>query len=275
MNIFDTLKHKKFFKNKFFGFDFSTESKIAMINFINIPSRREGAIDDHVGEFVNTYGINYMVIGGGTELAIKNYTFNVDGIRGFDEWSDFSVLQQYINEMRLQYDIRYLIFRGNCGGSWTALKVSRNVKLESILLTTPAFTLDDLDELGFKPEEVHGVEFKQDFKKAFNSDDSLDCFPILLDHKDRGIKIDLHWSDRLDREVLPRGEKLSDHWELQRSKKIDPKKNLKIHLHATPAEYHTHNLHRYLIASGKMHRIIREEIYLANIYLNSITAKES
>lgn len=275
MSIFDTLKHKKYYKNRFFGFDFSTESKIAMINFINIPSRREGAIDSHVSEFVDTYGINYMVIGGGDDASIQTYTFNVDGIRGLDNWSDFVTIQTYISEMRSKYDIKYLIFRGNCGSAWTALKIAQGVKLESMLLSTPAFSLDDLGSLGFKPNEVHAVEFRQDFKRAFNSDENLDAFPILLNLKDQGIKIDLHWAARLDLPQLPYGDKVSDHWELQRAKGIEPKKNLKIHLHHIPADWHTHNLHRHLIACGKMHRIMREEIHLASVYVNSLTPATS
>jgi hypothetical protein len=274
MNIFDTLKYKKFYKNRFFGFDFSTESKIALINFINITSKKDGAIDDHVTDFVNTYGINYMVIGGGDNIAadlpIEQFnTFNANGIKGLDDWSDFNVPRTYLNEMRNKYDIRYMIFRGNCGSSWTALKVAQAVKVESMLLTTPAFTLDDLSELGFDPVEVHGVEYKQFFKSKINSVEELDTFPILLELKDQGVKIDLHWAGRLDLPELPRGEKLSDHYELKRAQNINPKRNLKVHLHDLPMEWHTHNLHRHLIACGKLHRMIREEVYLANIYLNS------
>lgn len=278
MNIYETLKHKKFYKNRFFGFDFSTESKIALINFVNLPTKKEGAVDYHINQFVNTYGINYMIIGGGDTISVntpidKLYTFNVDGIKGFDPWQDFRVFQVYLNEMRSLHDIKYMIFQGNCGGAWTALKVAKNVKLESILLTTPAFTMSDLSEQGLDPDEVHAVELRQHFNYNFNaSDEEVDTFPVLLNLKNQGIKIDLHWTDRLDKPELPKGEKLSDHYELQRAKSINPKQNLKVHLHQLPHDYHTHNLNRYLIASGKMHRMMREEVHLANAYLNNLNS---
>jgi len=274
MNIFDTLKHKRFIKNKFFGFDFSTESKIAMVNFINLPSKKDGAVEHHINQFVRSYGINYMMIGGGDTVDIDTplhriYRLNTDGIIGFDPWHDFKVFQTYINEMRNLHDIKYLIVQGNCGGAWTALKIAKNIKLESLIFTTPTFTLSDLKDQGLEHDEVHAADFRALFRSHFHSDEDLDTFSVLLNLKNQGIKIDLHWTDRLDRPVLPKGEKLSDHYELQRAKKIDPKRNLKIHLHPLPNNYHTHNLSQWLTACGKMHRIVLEEVYLANTYLNA------
>lgn len=274
MNIFDTLKYNKFYRNRFFGFDFSTESKIALINFINIPSKKDGAIEHHINQFVNTYGINYMLVGGGdnvfANVTIDNFnTFNFNGIKGLESWSDFNVLRTYINEMRTQYDIRYLIFRGICGGCWTALKVARTMKLESMLMFTPALSMDDLEDQGFRLDQVHGGEFKRAFKHSIADKSELDTFPLMVELKNRGLKIDVHWASRLDLPTLPPGEKLSDHYELHRTKKIEPKRNLRIHLHDLPPTYHTHVLHRYLNDSGKMHRMIREEVHLANIYLNA------
>jgi hypothetical protein len=278
MNIYDTLKYKKFYKNRFFGFNFSTGSKVALINFINIASKKDSDIDYHVNEFVDTYGINYMLIGGGDDInpnpSLEKFnTLNTDGIKGFDQWSDFGVLHNYINEIRNLNGIQYLIYRGNCGSAWTALKVAEKTKVESIMLTTPAFTLGELSDQGFDPAEVHAIEYRQFYKSKVNSIEELDTFPILLGLKDQGIKIDLHWTNRLDLPELPRGEKRSDHYELQRAKNINPKRNLKVHLHDLPLKWHSHNLHRYLVSCGTIHRLIKQEVHLANIYLNNLNSK--
>ena len=257
-NIYDVIDLVKFNNSNTLAFDFSNDFDVTFVEFLNfIPNNDRQSLEERVRNFTEYLQCNYVIVVGGKDDL--TYRFNLDGILGFDTWADLDQIGIFLNELLTKHRAKYIIFTGDCGGGYTALLASKNCKPHAMLLTTPAISISDFECKGFNKDQVDSYTVRHNVAQKLNHDRSTweDLFPVLLNHVNTGMKIDIHWSTRIIK---------TDVYERDRVQKIRIKNNLQIFEHETPDQVNPHFLARWLFDTGKLVPLYQQEIGLGKVY---------
>jgi len=267
-SIANILDFKKYTNDRSLAFDFSLNSDITIIDFNNSGGSEPGRMDWDCARYVRYYGANYVSIyGSGSRRSDRTfiYRFCIDGLPGFDLKNDPFYLSSVLYELVIKRNnSKYVIFLADCAGAYNALWVSQNMPVNAMILTNPAIAISTTAfiEFGFTADKLIGYAVRE---KAFGSSSVLkqhtDAFPILMQCKNLGIKIDCHW---------PKYPIKSDAIEKQRVTEIKNKNNLNIIEHDIPKEVNPHHLYAWLNQTSKYYRYVKDEVNMGKIFVNAL-----
>lgn len=260
-SLSEILDKKEYIKEHSLCFNFTCPSDIVIVNFLNFAPIFKGELKEITDKISSSLQVNYMTICGGN--ANYAYRFNLDGIIGFDSWTDPYLIGDFLYELLLvRNKFKYIIFTGDCGGAYTALLASKKVPVHSFLFTTPSITISDFREQGWIEEKVNAYKIK---KYACDNmsflQGNFDAFPIFLSHVNNGTKINIHWAINVVK---------TDLYEKNRVEAISNKRNLTITLHQIPHDMNPHHLRDWLNQTARMELYFIQEINIAKAYLSVI-----
>lgn len=261
-SILKLLDFKEYTKEHSLCFNFTYPSDIAIVNFLNFAPAIKGELKEMTDRMSSLLQVNCMSICGSNS---KNhaYRFNLDGIPEFDLWTDPYFIGTFLYELLIvKNKFKYIIFVGDCGGAYTALLASKNIPVQSFLLTTPSITISDFREQGWVKEQVSAYDIK---KYACDNlsflKENFDTFPIFLNHVNNGVQINVHWANNVVK---------TDLYEKNRVEAITDKKNLTITLHNIPYGKNPHHLIDWLTKTSRIDLLLIQEIKIAKAYLSVV-----
>lgn len=261
-SISEILDKKEYSKEHSMCLNFTYPSDIVIVNFLNFAPSYKGELKEMTDTMSSTLQVNYMTICGGNAFG-HGYRFNLDGIPGFDLWTDPYYLSDFLYELLLvRNKFKYIIFVGDCGGAYTALVASKKVPVHSFLFTTPSINVGDFSEKGFTEEQISGYGIRRYACDNMNLvKDHFDAFPIFLNHVNNGTTINIHWANNVVK---------TDLYEKTRVEAIVDKKNMSITLHQIPHDINPHHLIHWLNQTSRMELYFIKEINIAKAYLSVI-----
>ena len=255
------LNQKKFYKENSIYFDLTQESDIVLVRFItgivlrdNMVERLERSSDYQKINFVLIYGSN----------SNHEYRGNLDGLPGFDLWSDATFIGTFLYELlTVRNKLRYIIGAGGCSEGWSVLLSSIKCPYNSIFLINPVINQAPKDM--FDPDRlrlINACDYRKNIiEKGPKFANYFDQFDTLLLNINAGVHITIHWPVFPDR---------SDKMEKDRVMAIPNKRNLLIVEHNMPPDWNPHSLVQYLESTGGMKKIRDQEIATARIVKNIV-----
>lgn len=262
ISISTLLDKKSFYKDGAIAFDLSSNSDILFVQFFPQSPTTPGELEHYVKTIVSTHKISVIAITGTDVHRVSKYRLNLDGIPGFDSWSDPYYLGKFLHELCLvRNNFKYIIFFGDCGGAYTALVSSRIIPIQSLVLTTPALLFVDLEKMGYSKNDITSYQLKKTIIDNIHNLPTTDGFIFLSEHIEAGVKVDIHWASNVRK---------TDLWEKQRVSAIENKRNLTIHSHIVPNYVVPHNLYYWLAQTARLSQIITKEVIIARAYLDTI-----
>lgn len=265
------LNKKKFISHNLI-YDFTRNSPITYIDFLSDTPGLHKSLERRYELAMKTYpDVNYVVICGQREDT--TFRANWDGIPGLIAWDDPFYLGKLIHELvYVRNNTQYSIAIADCAGAYTLLFAAKNMHFNFILLTTPVVGMIPNDESyrnSFSQRSNDAEVFKDKhgfisglpnrcviFEKGTKYEEYFDALPFLQELISTGTKIEAHWS------INATG---IDKFEKERVEKLQSL-NLKVVLHNTPPELHSHLLNKYLYETKQIKSIIQTEIDIGKVY---------
>jgi hypothetical protein len=255
MLLHQIIEHKKFCLPGSIAFDFSNNSSITCVEFLNFSKNKD--LEYRATSSAKYYGANYVVIVGGDENIKNDFKHNLDGIKGLSVWQDPFYIGIFVKQLLIKHNSKYNIFYGDCAGGYTALIASKNGPVNSIILTSPTINAGDLSELGIK--NVQGISFRKSIENTININTGvLDAFPIIVDNINQGVRISIHWATNVFG---------SDLYEKNRVLTLPKNLNLNIIEHQMPPTENPHFLAKWLSDTTQLTSIIKKEMQIGNTIL--------
>jgi hypothetical protein len=259
------LKHKRFIKEKSIGLDFTSESPISVVEFLPFAPKQKDHIEHLVNQFQKKFEVNYVVISTGKPKKETPFsTFTLNGLIDFDVWNDPFYIGKLLYELLITVNkSKYIIFTGDCGGGYSAILATKSVPINSLLCTTPFISFKDMESYGYKSEQVTSHEHRVWLKNWIDTniyDKVNDLFPLLIQLKNLGTRIEFHWAENPTK---------TDLYERDRVLSLEPSINLKVYSHKSPPYFGPHLIGGWLRYTSILDRLYKTEIDIGKLFLKS------
>lgn len=256
-----------FFHPNGLGFDFSSKSEITFIMFLGHISNRFFDVQGRVTLWKNLIkkttneDINVVIVGDVRENNI--YSCNYEGVEGVCG-SIWELAQILLEKLYLQGTTKRTVVFADCGGAIPAILTSTIVPYQSVNFTTPYCTIMgsenefDINEYSLWYSRDASIQIYNTNKNYLKYYDTLKYYDEYTNNPNHFLS--LYWASTI---------KGTDLLFRNKANFLTKRSNLRIIDYKVPNHVEGHVLASYLFSTGKLQKLVTEQIKIQKQILSS------